>query len=180
MHYGSDQDWYSNEDFFKKEKPRVGWRLTSKDTLRGSTQGNYLWQTDVLVKHLENEIFKGVELPKLYKDAIDEFKHKRAEIESTVTAGAIETWKHGSQMLADLALTKIARELPVEAMYRFIVNDRSINDKPLLSTETWTASRTADGVFVRVGWFGDEGVFVDWGRAGFENYRQLGVSFSRG
>ena len=173
-----EQDWYKNEDFFKKEKPRVGWRLTSKDLVPGSTSKSYLEQTDVLVEHLEKQVFKGIEVPKQYKDAIAEFKRKRAEIEPLAKSGTDAEWKKGSQMLADLAITKLARELPVEAMYRLILNDQARKDKPLPSTYTWTASRGSDGGLVLVGRFDDSGAFVN---GNFPNSRDghLGVSFSR-
>ncbi len=173
-----DQDWYNNEDFFKKEKPRVGWRLTSKDLLPGSTSKSYLEQTDVLVEHLEKQIFKGVELPKPYKDAIAEFKRKRAEIEPLAKSGTDSEWKRGSQMLADLAITKLVRELPVEAMYRLILNDHARKDKPLPSTYTWTAGRESDGDLVYVGGFDGASADVYRFRPGLR-YGPLGVSFSR-
>jgi len=173
-----DQDWYNNEDFFKKEKPRTGWRLTSKDLLPGSTSKSYLEQTDVLVEHLEKQIFKGVELPKPYKDAIAEFKRKRAEIEPLAKSGTDSEWKRGSQILADLAITKLVRELPVEAMYRLILNDQARKDKPLPSTYTWTASRESGGGLVDVGSFDDTGAVVYRNRPDFR-YDAFGVSFSR-
>ena len=173
-----EQDWYKNEDFFKKEKPRVGWRLTSKDLVPGSTSKSYLEQTDVLVEHLEKQVFKGVELPKPYKDAIAEFKRKRAEIEPLAKSGTDAEWKKGSQMLADLAITKLARELPVEAMYRLILNDQARKDKPLPSTYTWTASRDSGGALVLVGSFDGAGASVH-GRSPDDRRGDLGVSFSR-
>lgn len=173
-----DQDWYNNEDFFKKEKPRTGWRLTSKDLLPGSTSKSYLEQTDVLVEHLETQVFKGVELPKPYKDAIAEFKRKRAEIEPLAKSGTDSEWKRGSRMLADLAITKLVRELPVEAMYRLILNDQARKDKPLPSTYTWTASRGSGGRLVYVGVFDGTGAAVD-GNGPDNRSGRLGVSFSR-
>ncbi|MEK7604412.1 MAG: MoxR family ATPase [Patescibacteria group bacterium] len=173
-----EQDWYKNEDFFKKEKPRTGWRLTSKDLVPDSTSKSYLEQTDVLVEHLEKQIFKGVEVPKQYKDAIAEFKRKRAEIEPLAKSGTDAEWKKGSQMLADLAITKLARELPVEAMYRLILNDQTRKDKPLPLTYTWTACRASGGSLVDVGCFGDAGAAVDGGSPDVR-YDRLGVSFSR-
>ena len=173
-----DQDWYNNEDFFKKEKPRVGWRLTSKDLLPGSTSKSYLEQTDVLVEHLEKQIFKGIELPKPYKDAIAEFKRKRTEIEPLAKSGTDSEWKRGSQMLADLAITKLVRELPIEVMYRLILNDQARKDKPLPSTYTWTASRDSAGRLVYVGSFDSDGAYVDFVWPD-DRYGFLGVSFSR-
>ncbi len=172
------QDWYDNEDFFKKEKPRTGWRLTSKNLIPSSTSKSYFEQTDVLVEHLQKQVFKGMKLPKQYEDAIAEFKRKRAEIEPLAKSSDGDEWKRGSQMLVDLAITKLTRELPVEAMYRLILNDKENKDKLLPSAYTWTASRESDGDLVYVGCLDDKG--ADVGRLDPDyRYGYLGVSFSR-
>src|SRR3989344_462312 len=173
-----EQDWYKNEDFFKKEKPRTGWRLTSKDLVPDSTSKNYLEQTDVLIDHLKKQVFKGTKLPKQYEDAIAQWKRERAKIEPLATSSTDTEWKRGSQMLADLEITKLTRELPVEVMYRFVLNDQARKNKPLPSTYTWTASRDSDGYLVYVGPFDEEGAYV---LRPSPDYRSgiLGVSFSR-
>jgi hypothetical protein len=173
-----EQDWYNNEDLFKKEKPRTGWRLTSKDLVPGSTSKSYLEQTDVLIEHLQQQVFKGMKLPKQYEDAIAEFKLKRSGIEPLAKSGTDAEWRQGSQMLVDLAITKLTRELSVEVMYRLILNDQTLKDKPLPSTYTWTASLGPGGTLVHVGFFGEKGV------RGLRShpdtrYGTLGVSFSR-
>ncbi|MEK7604410.1 MAG: hypothetical protein AAB442_01280 [Patescibacteria group bacterium] len=173
-----EQDWYKNEDFFKKEKPRVGWRLTSKDLLPESTSKNYLEQTDVLIEYLQKQVFKGAKLPKPYEDAIAEWKREREKIEPLATSSTDTEWKCGSQMLTDLAITKLTRELPIEVMYRFILNDQINKDKPLPSAYTWTASRSSGGYLVHVGGFGDAGALVSRGDPG-ARHDNLGVSFSR-
>lgn len=173
-----DLDWYENESFWKQEKPRAGWRLTSKDLLPNSTSKSYLKQTDMLVEHLEKQIFKNTKLPKQYEDAVTEFKSERSKIEPLAESTTDLEWKRGSKMLADLAITKLTRELPVEVMYRLILNDQARKEKLLPSKYTWTASRGSDGILVDVGYFGAGGAFVDrrgpGGRDG-----GLGVSFSR-
>ena len=176
--HGSDDFWYKNEDFFKKEKPRTGWRLTSKDLIPDSTSKNYIEQTDVLIGHLQNTVFKGMELPKQYADAIAQWKKKRAEIEPLAKSSEGSEWKRGSQMLADLAITKLTRELPVEVMYRLVLNDQQNKDKPLPSTYTWTASRGSGGDLVDVGCFDAGGTYVDGAGPRLSN-DSLGVSFSR-
>ena len=95
-----------------------------------------------------------------------------------MTAAEDAEWKKGSQMLADLAITKLARELPVEAMYRLILNDQARKDKPLPLTYTWTASRTSGGGLVDVGGFDGTGASVHRDDPDIR-YDNLGVSFSR-
>ena len=81
-------------------------------------------------------------------------------------------------MLADLAITKLTRELPIEVMYRFILNDQINKDKPLQATYTWTASRDSGGDLVNVGDFDVKGARVDHAGPVY-SYDDLGVSFSR-
>lgn len=173
-----DRDWYENESFWKQEKPRDGWRLTSKDLLPGSTSKSYLEQTDVLIEHLEAQIFKNTKLPKQYEDAVAEFKRKRSEIEPLAKSTTDSEWKRGSQMLADLAITKLTRELPVEVMYRLILNDQARKEKLLPSKYTWTASRESVGRLVDVGGFDADGACVSRGDPDCRG-DSLGVSFSR-
>ena len=130
------------------------------------------------MKHVQEQIFKGMKLPKQYEDAIAEFKRKRSEIEPLAKSSTDTEWKRGSQMLANLALTKLTRELPVEAMYRLILNDQARKDKPLPSTYTWTAGRGSGGGLVYVGRFGEKGASVHSDNPGYR-HDYLGVSFSR-
>lgn len=169
-----EQDWYNDEDFFKKERPRVGWRLTSKDLLPESTSKNYLEQTELLVQHIEKQVFKGAPVPKNYAEAIREFRKEQPKISGLMD----EDWQRASQALAGLAITKLARELPVEAMYRLILNDRARKDKPLPRTYIWTASRASGGYLVFVGFFDAEGAGVYRTRPDRRDVN-LGVSFSR-
>jgi hypothetical protein len=181
--------WYDNKGYITDpvisiESPRTGWRLTSKDLIPNSTE-NYLQQTDVLIEYLKKQVFKGAKLPKPYKDAIAEWKRKRAEIEPLATSETETEWNRGSQMLADLAITKLTRELLVEVMYRFILNDQINKDKPLPSAYTWTASRDSDGHLVDVGYFDVDGADVygyeprNGDRSLGDGDDGLGVSFSR-
>jgi len=176
--HGSDDFWYKNEDFFKKEKPRTGWRLTSKDLIPDSTSKNYVEQTDTLIEYLQKQVFKGTKPPKPYEDAIAQWKRERSKIEPLATSSTDTEWKRGSQMLADLAITKLTRELPIEVMYRFVLNDQIHKDKPLPSTYTWTASRASDGNLVDVGDFDGTGADVRRRHPGLRS-GNLGVSFSR-
>jgi hypothetical protein len=173
-----ERDWYKSEDFFQNQKPRTGWRLTSKDLISGSTSKNYVEQTDLLATHLIEEVFKGTPVPTPYKEAIAEWRRKKREIEPLAASSTEAEWQKGSSMLADLSITKLTRELPIEVMYRLILNDQVNKDKPLPSTYTWTAGRASDGHLVNVGGFDDDGAFVARDGPGLvDDY--LGVSFSR-
>ena len=171
------QDWYNNEAFFKNERPRVGGRLTSKEVIPNSTSKNYLQQTDLLIEHLKNLVFRGgtVPLPKEYEDAIAEYQTKRPEIDALMNANK---WQDASKILSELVITKLTRETPVEAMYRLILNSKARQQKPLPSIYSWTAGRASDGILVYVGSFGGDGADVD-GVDPTVSDGALGACFSR-
>ena len=169
------QDWYKNEAFFKNDRPRVGGRLTSKEVVPNSTSKNYLQQTDLLITHLQDEVFKGGVLPKEYVDAIAEYKAKKPGIETLMTANK---WQDASKILSELAITKLTRETPVESLYRLILNNKARQQKPLPSIYSWTSGRDSEGRLVYVGLFDEFGAYVN-GYAPTISSGTLGACFSR-
>lgn len=154
------QDWYNNEDFYKSEKPRAGWRLTSVDVVPGSTSKNYVQQTEVLIDHLKKEVFKGSAMPREYQTAIAEFDRQKADLSRLAVSDTESEWKEATRRLSELAITKLTRESPIEVMYRLALNDQARQKKQLPSMYTWTGRRRSDGGLVCVGGFGGDGARV--------------------
>ena len=152
-----DTGWYKNEDFFKNEKPRTGWRLTSKDVLPDSTSKNYLQQTDLLITHLTTSTYKDRPLPQEYADAFSEYATKKDQIQTLMTG---DKWKDASKMLSELKITQLLRETPVEAILRLVLNSYAKDHKPLPSTYTWTSRRASGGNLVLVGSIDYDGAIV--------------------
>ena len=171
----NNQGWYENEEFFSEKIPRPCWKLTSKDIVPNSTSKNYLEQTEMLVSYIQNEIFRGIELPKEYAEAVLEFEEEKAAIAERMKGG---NWGDASQWLADLKITKLTRETPVEAMYRLVLQEKTDQEKLFSAKYAWTSRRASGGGIVGVGQFGS-------GAAGFisdpphHSYSDLGVFFSR-
>lgn len=176
MHY--DQDWYNNEEFFKSEKPRVGWHLTSTEVVPNSTSQNYVQQTETLIQHLLKDVYKGKTMPGKFGAAMAEFDKQKTELTRLATSSTTSEWQEGSRRLSELAITKLTRELPVEAMYRLAFNDQARQEKLLPSMYTWTAGRASGGGLVYVGDFDDGGAAVG-GRGPGITGDALGVCFSR-
>jgi len=65
------------EDLFTKESPRAGWALVGRDVLPESTSKNYIEQTEVIIKTLKDEAFKGMDVPEEYTEAIAEFESQK-------------------------------------------------------------------------------------------------------
>ncbi len=176
MYY--DQDWYNNEEFFKSEKPRVGWHLTSDEVVPNSLSQNYVQQTETVIAHLKNDVFKGRVLPPTFGTAIDDFNRQKTELARLATSSTISEWQEGSRRLSELAITKLTRERPVEAMYRLVLNDQARSEKLLPSIYTWTSGRTSGGSLVCVGSFARDGAFVRGHSPGLTD-EFLGVCLSR-
>lgn len=169
-----DQDWYEGEYFFKNEKPRFGWKLTSKEVIPYSVSENYLGQTASIATYLEHEVFDSGKMSPDYEAAISEFNRERDKIERLMDSD----WEKASEALADLKITKLTRELPVEVMYRLILQEGARSERLLSSMYTWTARRASDGEFVLVGEFDSEGAYVLSYRPDY-THDALGVCFSR-
>lgn len=170
-----NQDWYDTEEFFTEKIPQPYWKLTSKDVIPDSISKNYLEQTEVLVSHIKNEVFKGIELPKEYVEAIEEFEQRKAMINLFLEKGDNEI---AGNHLAELKITSLTRETPVEAMYRFVLQDRTNKEKSLSSKYTWTSRRDSGGGFVYVGPFDSDGALVR-SRQPDDSLSHIGVSCSR-
>jgi hypothetical protein len=158
-------DWYKKEDFFTKDTLREGWRLTSKDVIPDSTSKTYLQQFDVLVKHLEEVVYKDRAMPQEYSEAIKEYRDQRADIAGLMTTNQ----KAAAEALVALKLAPLSAESPAEVLLRLVINDRVRNDpakkdvRPLKERYARLPRLTSDGSPVRVGYFDDVGANVSRG-----------------
>jgi midasin (ATPase involved in ribosome maturation) len=169
-----DTDWYKEEKFFTEELAQAGWALVSKEVVPDSTDKNFLDQTDLMVDYLKNQVFKGVELPAVYQEAIDEYLAKRTDIATTMSSD----WQKAAGMLESLQITELTRQSPSEALYDLVAYFQNNDERMLPDKYSWTKRRYSDGRLVYVGHFGSGGVHVSWRRPG-RSASLLGVSFSR-
>ena len=162
------------EDRFKKEAPRSGWALVSKDLLPDSTSKNYIEQTDVIIKTLREEAFKDVEVPEEYEEAIREFEANKDRLTKLMSTN----WQEAAKQLSELKITKLTRQIFPEAIYDVAMYHDRHNKRMLSGKYTWTASLNPDGALVNLGYFDSEGVSGYWGAPGGRR-GDLGVSLSR-
>lgn len=170
-----DDAWYKSEAFATQETPRLSWALVSKDVIPGSAGKNYLEQTSGIAAYLRNEVFKGKALPAEFQSAISEFEKTREEIGTLIGTG---DWQKAAEKLEGLAITKLARQAPAEALYDLLVYFQNRGERLLENTYTWTSKRSFDGSLVYVGSFDAKGAHV-YRLAPHDRYGALGVSFSR-
>lgn len=146
--------WYLNEDFANKQTPNLCWRLSGKTELTDPTDPsleskskNYLEQTVVTIKYLKEKVFINSVIPDKLQEAIQEFETEMADIATLIDSD----WQKAGDMLEDLKITGLIRELPVEVIYRLILTDRGAGEKLLPVNYTWTRGRSSGGGFVNVG-----------------------------
>ncbi len=171
--YGKADSWYRNEAFLK-DVPRLSWVLVSKDVIPNSLSKNFLQQTEVIANYLKTDIFPNQELPDVYKEAIEEFETKKAGIQAILTSN----WQEAARQLSELKLNQLTRQLPVEAMYDFLMYFKNNRKRLLESQYTWTYRRDSDGRLVYFGHADADGAYVDSSTPD-RVHGTLGVAFSR-
>jgi hypothetical protein len=167
-------DWYAGEEFYTTETPETSWALISKEVIPGSSSKNYLEQTEILITHLQNEVFRDMLMPVGYQEAIDEFEAKKANLTLLITSN----WQEAAKQLSELAITKLTRQTPAEVLYDLSTNFLTNNDRHLEGAYTWTKRRYSGGKLVSVGSADADGAEVYANQPGLP-YGYLGVSFSR-
>lgn len=171
-------DWYTEEEFYTTDAPSISWALVSKEVVLDSPSKNYLQQTQVLVDYLRNEVFKDVEIPAEYEEAINEFEGEKDGIAAIVSSSTESEWKEAAQRLEALKINQLTRRSPAETLYDLMVCYQQTGEKQLPDIYSWTKRRSSDGSLVYVGGFGSDGVNVSRDGPGLA-YSNLGVSFSR-
>ena len=170
-------DWYANEDFYTKDTPKLSWALVSKTEIPGSTSKNHLQQTEQMVEYLMNQVFKDVDpdkIPQEYTEAIEELNAQKAEIAQLIK----DNWQEAALRLSNLKINKLLRQLPVEAIYDWLVYLENNNVRLMEGKYTWTHRRDSSGRLVSVGYFASAGASVShWTPDAVDG--ALGVSFSR-
>ncbi len=168
-------DWYANESFYKNKTPNFAWALTSKEIIEDSTNKNYLQQTETIANYLTNEVYKDLEMPAQYQEAIDEFEAKKEELTRLIETGDKSVYE---PEISKLKLNKLTRQSPVEALYDLLIYFQNNNERLLEKTYAWTHATSSDGERVDVGGFDSGGALVSRD-SGDGSRSSLGVVLSR-
>jgi hypothetical protein len=150
------------------------WRFTTEGVIENSAGENYLTQTNLLAKYLAEQVCAEQVLPKVYEDAIEEFKRREEELVKLMD----EDWKKAAEELAGLQLNQLCRETPDQVLWDVILHNKVNGGYLLQGMYTWTNQRSAHGDLVYVGRAVDGGVdVVSCGPR--ISLGSLGVRFSR-
>jgi len=177
--YEDSLKWLKGDPLFE-ERMESHWALVSKEVTEGTTNKNYLEQTEVIADLLVKQ-YQGKAMPKEYTDAIAEFdklKKDTPSLTEMVKSSTDAEWKKAAELLANLNLNQLTRETPAETLYRISSYYLKNKERLLSSTYSWSSRRDASGRLVLVGGFVSGGAVVSRGRPG-GSVDYLGVSFSR-
>ncbi len=175
-------NWLDN-DLFTKESPRTGWALVSKDVLPASLNKDYLEQTEVIIKTLKEEVFKDLDIPEEYAEAITEFKDKKGRIVKSLRDIYRDVDQefmrpYVGKEISELKINQLTRQTSAEAIYDLAVY-YDINNKRLLADKwTWSVSWQRPSAFVLLGGFGGQGIMHKIWDPG-NRATSLGVCLSR-
>jgi len=168
-------DWYKDEDFYKKDIPKLSWTLVSKETVTTTKSKNYFEQTELLLTYAKSIAEDNTPFKKALDEAEIEFNQSKQQIASLVDSD----WKKSADLLSQLKITKLLRHNPTEVIYDALIRlQNNTNDIMTKDEYIWTNGRSSDGDFVDVGDAGSGGVAVPRYGPG-DRYDDLGASFSR-
>ena len=162
------------EKLFEEEAIRPGWALVSKDLVPETTDKNYIEQTERLVTHLKEDIFKDQNLKGEYAQAVQEFESQKAELTELMTSN----WQECAKRLVELKITQLCRQTDEENIYDLALYYSATGKRLLPNKYSWSGSCSQDGSLVGVGAFDAGGVYG--GRWDPEDHSDFtGVLFSR-
>lgn len=163
------------QEFFNKNTPEFKWALTSKELIPNTTNKDYLEQTAEAINYLKNQVFKGMEIPKEYQEAISEFDSRKDELREWLATGDKDKYK---SEISKLQINHLIRQSPVEAMYDILMYYQNNNERLLEYDLAWTDAIDSHDKHILFGGFDQDGLYVN-GQS--ENYQvsNLGTVFSR-
>jgi hypothetical protein len=168
------RDKVTGEESFKKDTPRFGWALVSKNLLPDSTNKNYIEQTEIIIKALREQAFKDMEMPEEYEEAIKEFEANKGRLTKLMSGN----WQKAAEELAELKITQLTRQSIQETIYDLALYYDKNGKRLLPNVYTWSNSRSTDGNLMPLGGFGAEGMGGGgWGPG--DRYGHFGVLLSR-
>lgn len=93
--------------------PRAGWALVEKGP--HDAPRNYLEETQDLITFIEKSVFGGLEMPKEYQSAIEDFNARKGFLKQFLDNG--RGGPVAANVIADLDISNLARQTISEAIY---------------------------------------------------------------
>lgn len=162
--------WFYNDPIVMNATPRFGWNIASEEVIPETLGINYIDQTDALIDY-HKKLYKR-HLPEHYKEAIAQWEAKRPMLEEILYTDK------AAKEIAKCDIISLTGESFVSSEYRRLLIYENEGRKILQRHWNWSNTRTSDGKFVGVGYFGDVGASM-FGNSPVIRDGDIGVSFSR-
>ncbi|TAK95858.1 hypothetical protein EPO05_03100 [Patescibacteria group bacterium] len=175
-----------NKAFWENDPIESRWALVSKEAIPGSTNRNYLRQTQVLVKYIQTQVFQNRPVPLRYQMAIRELEayltanpelifKNNAKLNEVLDG---PNWQKYARELSALQINQLTRQTPAEVLYDITLYFLTNQEHLLKNTYAWTRRCDSGGGLIGIGPFDYSGAFVYRWRPGNIS-GSMGVSFSR-
>ena len=149
---------------FSQKSPRTGWAFVSKELLPQSTSKNYAQQTELMVAHLKDTVFKDMEIPEEYEEAFQEWEQVKQtdkniqELLRNPDKPKYD-WQQAAKELAELKISQLTRGSIQETIYDLALYYDKNGKRLLPNVYTWSNSLSPDGELVSLGFFDARGVY---------------------
>jgi hypothetical protein len=107
--------------FYDDHVPRGGWALVTPGLVPETAGKDFIGQTQALADYLRNAVFAGSSLPERHRAALDEFERQLPEIRKLCDVPIWQDLEPATRLEA-LLVNQLARERPVEVLYRYAVS----------------------------------------------------------
>src|SRR3989338_7180576 len=129
---------------------------------------------DVIIKTLREQVFRDIEWPEEYEEAIREFEANKDRLTKLMS----ENWQQAAKELSELKISQLTRQSIQETIYDLALYYDKNGKRLLPNVYTWSNSRSSGGYLVVLGDFGARGV-RGHGWTPDNRYGDLGVLLSR-
>ncbi len=172
--------WFSDRAKYQaifSETPDGGWKFVSPEIIDGSTNRNYVDQTDFLINYWKEHIFENDDskIPQEYADAFKKWDDNKASIQDLMKQSK---WIEACDVLSKHPVSKLIRESFASTVYRLIVIEKTENKKILSDKYSWSKTPSSDGDLLAFGYFASVGAFLRVIRPD-SDWAYIGSVFSR-
>jgi hypothetical protein len=103
--------------YYEAEAPKLEWKLVSLQIIPNTASANYLNQLYEIASYLSKKVFRGVVMPVIYQEAVEELKSEGLVIGKILESKPEDAVKK----IASLKITKLFRQNASEVIYDHIV-----------------------------------------------------------
>ncbi|MDO8507941.1 MAG: hypothetical protein Q7S53_05265 [bacterium] len=158
---------FHDSNFVNKETPSVGWALVTVVGREEPIDISFQEETELLIDHLQSNIFKGRKLPEVYEEAIQEYEEMKSEIERANVP-------HSNYLLSRLKINNLLRPKPVDILYDAVVSS-IVRGKRIYGEWGFRTGEASQGEIMAMGFFENPEMKI----GGVHDENVYGLTYSR-